>query len=370
MSRPTPLRPAPPGAPAFGATAALRRWFGPAYDWRLGWPRPDGPKLLPVDPWPGDAVSGSTWLADPGRADPAFGDHGFAWLRDLRAVGGDEARHIGRQCILDWVGRHGRWHPDAWAPAVTGARLQSWLYGYEFFLGAADDDSRARVLQSVARQIRHLAWHRPPATPGAGLAAALGVVFGRLALEGRVAPETELEPALAAIGRSLLDDGLHVSRSPAVHLAVLADVVGLRALLVQADLAVPLALSTAIDRMAPVARMLRHGDGGLALFHGRAQHRMPGLVSGAVDRVSNEGRPAVTDAVIARADRDPAGPPGPLRRPPGPAGAAGRPGTCRTAAAPGWRRTGHWWSWTAVPPWTTGTRHPVRSRSPSGANGW
>src|SRR6202008_4150726 len=70
------------------------------------------------------------------------------------------------------------------------------------------------------------------------------------------------------IMRQLLPDGCHAERSPAAQLAALQDLTEIRALLQAAPVQLPPALSSAIDRMAPALRMLRHGDGGLALFNG------------------------------------------------------------------------------------------------------
>src|SRR5262249_23279556 len=64
-----------------------------------------------------------------------------------------------------------------------------------------------------------------------------------------------------------LADGGHVERSPAVQLAVLRDLVDIRAALHAAGREPPGDLSLAIDHMAPVLRMFQSGDGGLALFN-------------------------------------------------------------------------------------------------------
>ena len=70
------------------------------------------------------------------------------------------------------------------------------------------------------------------------------------------------------IARQILPDGCHAERSPAAQLAALQDLTEIRALLQAAQTQPPLALTSAIERMAPALRVLRHGDGGLALFNG------------------------------------------------------------------------------------------------------
>ncbi|MGH7152404.1 MAG: heparinase II/III family protein, partial [Acetobacteraceae bacterium] len=63
-------------------------------------------------------------------------------------------------------------------------------------------------------------------------------------------------------------DGCHPERSPAAQLAALQDLTEIRALLQAAQAQPPAALASAIERMAPALRLLRHGDGALALFNG------------------------------------------------------------------------------------------------------
>jgi uncharacterized heparinase superfamily protein len=70
------------------------------------------------------------------------------------------------------------------------------------------------------------------------------------------------------VDRQVLPDGCHIQRNPALHLAVLRDVIAIRTLLIGADLDVPLFVDGVIERMVGMLRFFRHGDGGLALFNG------------------------------------------------------------------------------------------------------
>jgi uncharacterized heparinase superfamily protein len=62
-------------------------------------------------------------------------------------------------------------------------------------------------------------------------------------------------------------DGGYISRSPERQLSVLRALIDIRSALRAADAEVPDALTQAIDRMAPMLRFFRHGDGALALFN-------------------------------------------------------------------------------------------------------
>ena len=88
------------------------------------------------------------------------------------------------------------------------------------------------------------------------------------------------------IARQVLADGCHAERSPAAQLAALQDLVEIRALLQAAQAQPPASLASAIERMAPALRSMRHGDGGLALFNG-----------------SREDHSALIELVLAQAGR-------------------------------------------------------------------
>ena len=91
------------------------------------------------------------------------------------------------------------------------------------------------------------------------------------------------------IARQVLPDGCHVERSPAAQLAALQDLTEIRALLQAAQTQPPTALATAIERMAPALRALRHGDGGLVLFNG-AKEENPVLIDLVLTQAGRGGR--------------------------------------------------------------------------------
>jgi uncharacterized heparinase superfamily protein len=278
----------------------------PLYNLTLKSPPPVALLSLPSDPWPGDAARGrallthgysfagitvtsetAPWL-HPGVANEFITAlHGFEWLRDLRAVGGDAARRQARQLVGDWIAQFGVWHPEAWRPDVLGARLANWITFHDFFCASADDRYRISVFDSLGRQARHLARTLPRATGGEELIVAMrGLIQSGISLPGGdMRAELGLRLLSRELGRQILADGCHSSRSPGTHLTVLRHLIDIRAALRVARLAVPDMLQTAIERMAPMLRFFRHGDGGLALFND-----------------TQVGDPLLIEAVLTQAD--------------------------------------------------------------------
>ncbi len=268
---------------------------------------PESPALPVRDPWPGDPGEGARLL----RGELAFGGavaplrpggwpdataplrlraaaHGFAWLRDLRALGTDAARLRARALIADWIGA-AQLDAVAISPDVTGARLAAWLGHYDFFAASADDLFRQRLMARLIGDARDLAAALPAeAQDVRALVALKGLIAAAVALPEQAAFLTRALRFLPAeIGQQILPDGCHVCRSPAAQLAALQELMEIRALLHAAQVGAPPALASALERMAPAMRALRHGDGGLALFNG-----------------TGEANPALIDLALAQAPRN------------------------------------------------------------------
>jgi uncharacterized heparinase superfamily protein len=249
---------------------------------------PAAVKLNPPDPWPGNAALGGAILQgsftfagktleqpaplwDPVGAERDWCSslHGFAWLRDLRATGGDAARRAARELVVSWIEQNRRWRRPAWEPVVIGSRLANWLSQYEFFASSADLELRQMLLASATRQATHLHRILPAGLAGADvIAAAKGLIYAGTCLPGGQAwRERGLALLSRELPRQILADGGHVERSPARHFAMLRDLIDLRATLHAAEVEAPAHLHSAIESMAAVLRLLQHGDGGLALFN-------------------------------------------------------------------------------------------------------
>jgi uncharacterized heparinase superfamily protein len=73
--------------------------------------------------------------------------------------------------------------------------------------------------------------------------------------------------------RQILPDGGHISRNAGALLELLVDLLPLRTVFTARNAPPPAALLNAIDRMMPMLRFHRHGDGNFALFNGMGPTR-------------------------------------------------------------------------------------------------
>ena len=301
-----------------GVFALRSRFYGSrVYGYLLNGRQPPFIAISPEDPRPGSidignelfrgvyrfagetihAPNEAPWAVGGGSPDWQREAHGFAWLRHFEACGGDAAGRQVRLYVKDWLTRYDQWHPLAWEPAVIGRRLISWAAASETILAGNDVVFRSLVLNSLARQVRHLGRSVGDASPGpARMTAAIGYAIGTLALtEGDKPLGKALSMVEEEIARQVLVDGGTITRNPSDLVFLLEDFVLLRDTLTRSQSEIPMKLISAIDRIAPMIRFFRHGDGGLALFNGSFEETLE-PIAGILARAEAPGKP-VNNAV-------------------------------------------------------------------------
>ena len=196
--------------------------------------------------------------------------HGFGWLRHLRAADTSIARSHARALVSEWM-RHTRRADDfAWEPDVTARRVMSWLSQAPLILDGCDYNFYRRFMRSLNRQVRHLRRTAFDGTPGLPR---LRVMIAQTAAGLSMSDQPRLLRSAARLldqelVRQILPDGGHVSRNPAAILELLIDLLPLRQAFNARGGQPSRILLSAIDRMMPMIRFFRMGDGSLARFNG------------------------------------------------------------------------------------------------------
>jgi len=235
---------------------------------------------------------GSPFLATPPSEVWSEELHGFSWLRHFTAADGDAARTYAQTLVAGWIGDAGDWDDIAWRPHVLGRRLISWVSNGALIIDGSDLIYRSTLLRNMARQARHLARTASLAPAGEPrFTAALGLAFSGLCLsEGQKRLDKGLALVCREVEKQILPDGGHVTRNPAAMLSILLDLISLREAMVHRHIHVPKPILDAIDRMMPMLRFFRHGDGKLALFNG-ANEGTEGAIDAALSADDTKGRP-------------------------------------------------------------------------------
>ena len=195
----------------------------------------------------------------------------FGWLRHLRAADTALARANARVLVDDWMTLKGRPSQDvAWQPEVAARRLRSWLSQSPLILDGADRAFYRRFMKSLGRHAAFLSSALTEGLPGeTRLFAAVALAELGLCAEGMGKLQRRATRLLAEeLTREILPDGGHISRNPQKLLDLLLDLLPLRQTFAARAIAAPPQLLNSIDRMLPMLRLFRHGDGALALFNG------------------------------------------------------------------------------------------------------
>jgi uncharacterized heparinase superfamily protein len=202
--------------------------------------------------------------------------HGFGWLRHLRAAETALSRANGRALVADWMAANRRGSSGVAArPDVTARRLISWLSQTPLLLEGADAVFYKAFVKAVAQEEYRLS-RMVPALPDNEIQLQAQIALVHYALAA-VEDDALIRKAAARLcdllDRQVLPDGGHVTRNPEIVLHLLLDLLPLKLAFISRRIQTPKPIMSAMDRMIPMLRMLRHGDGAIALFNGAGATR-------------------------------------------------------------------------------------------------
>jgi uncharacterized heparinase superfamily protein len=239
-----------------------------------------------------DVRQGSVFEARAPSRDWAEALHGFDWLPPLSGAGGDAARDLATGLITQWLTLNPRYSEPAWYPQVIAERLVNVFAHGRFVLANSEMLWRSRMMVFLREQSRILARIAAEAPDGLPRfqAAAAHALSGACLDDSTKRLESGLARLEAEIARQILPDGGHASRSPETLAHAYRHVVMVMDALTAIGHPVPPALRSAHDRMAPMLRFFRHGDGALALFNG-GRESDPRMIEALLARDEVRGQP-------------------------------------------------------------------------------
>ncbi len=196
--------------------------------------------------------------------------HGFGWLRHLRAAESAITRANARALVDEWITLNSAQDPIAWRPDVVARRVLSWLSQAPLVLDESDVRFYRRFLRSLTRQVRRLRHTVSDARDGVPrFQVVIALAAAALCMAGQQRHiRTATKRLTDELARQILPDGGHISRNPGALVELMIDLLPLRTVFSSRNIPPPPALLNAIDRMMPMLRFFRHGDGNFALFNG------------------------------------------------------------------------------------------------------
>ncbi len=207
--------------------------------------------------------------------------YGFGWLRHLHAANSVLARDNARTLVSDFVRRNRKVSAAARHPQVISRRMMAFLAQSPLVLEGADHEFYALYLDAVRQDAKALREARHVSDdPAIRLGATLALTALGLCVEGAERLERRMGRELSdQLDEQILADGGHVSRNPRVLIDLLLDLLPLRSTYAARGLDAPRGLVSAIDRIVPHLKMLRHPDGSIALFNGMGASQVDALAT-------------------------------------------------------------------------------------------
>jgi uncharacterized heparinase superfamily protein len=217
-----------------------------------------------------DVEGFSVFDAEPPNEEWSRQLHSFGWLRHLRATDMNLSRSNARSLIDEWIRYSGRHDAAAWQPDVIAQRISAWLSQTPLILDGCDYSFYRRFLRSLTRQVRRLrrvAYDGAPGLPRLRVMTALAGAALSMPDQPRFLRQAARRLDLELVNQ-ILPDGGHVSRNPGAILATMIELLPLRQAFAARGVKPSRILVSAIDRMMPMLRFFRLGDGSFAHFNG------------------------------------------------------------------------------------------------------
>ncbi len=217
----------------------------------------------------------SPFEVPPPSEDWAESLHGFGWLRHLRAADSGITRANARALVDEWIAMKGAGNAVAWRPEVMARRVMSWITQAPLVLDDSDVRFYRRFMRSLTKQVRQLRHTASEARDGVPrLQAMIALMYAALCMANQSRHIKQAVKRLSdELDRQILPDGGHISRNPGALIEILVDLLPMRQVFTARNTPPPAALLNAVDRIMPMLRFFRHGDGNFALFNGMGPTR-------------------------------------------------------------------------------------------------
>jgi uncharacterized heparinase superfamily protein len=193
----------------------------------------------------------------------------FIWLRDLHAVGGDEARQVARRLTESWMREHSGLTGLPWKSYIAAERAVLWLQHYSFFAAGSDEAFQESLSQFLIFHLYRLRAHyyaRYADDDPLLMIKAMMTITG--CLKGYETWFETLESCLEEYLSQNVDERFEGRRmSPSAQLETVIHLLDIRLLYQAKKQRAPVYLKDMLCQMAAVLKRAQMGTGTLPAFH-------------------------------------------------------------------------------------------------------
>lgn len=196
--------------------------------------------------------------------------HEFGWLKHLRAAETSISRTQARTLVDDWIRLRGTMRDFTSNQELMTKRVIAWLCHSPLLLQECDLTFYRRFMRSLSKQVHQLRLAHKKTAPGMPrLYSAMALGYAAVCMgESEKTIRRGLKRLDFELAQQILPDGGHISRNPHAVITILSLLLPLRQAIISRDIVPSSILIGAIDRMMPMLRFFRMGDGSFAKFNG------------------------------------------------------------------------------------------------------
>ena len=192
----------------------------------------------------------------------------FMWIKDIRAVGTDEARIFVRQKILSWINQSDYLSQHIWNVEIMSKRIFYLLTNLSFFFETANDSFQKQFAENINKQsILLIKKTKRVNNLKNKIFLSKSLLLSSLCfknLEKYFAYSIKL---LQKTIETTIKDGMHYLRSPSEHFYFLCSLLDIKNFFGNLNMDLPDGLNEIIKEMTLILNFFRIGDGHLAIFN-------------------------------------------------------------------------------------------------------
>ncbi len=208
--------------------------------------------------------------------------HSFSWLAHLLALNSKDGDEAAKAAILAAIENMSVRHRIAWQGDVAAIRFVHFCAAAPHVLPLLTKAEKQKFIHALHQHAHFLQKLAHLESDGmARLTAICGFAYSAFALSGGIGQlHVAMHRLNRELGRQVLEDGVHISRSPDALLPVLPILIAIGDEMRRRELPMPNGFAAILKNATRSLAFFLHGDKGFALFHGSTQSDMARAVTG------------------------------------------------------------------------------------------
>ena len=193
--------------------------------------------------------------------------HSFMWIKDIRAVGNNNARIFLRRNLLAWINEIDYSNEQIWEENVLAKRIFYLLTNLSFFFETAEESFQKKFSEHLNKQSMILC-KIIKGKKKTNIFSVKSMILSIFCFDNlRYLYSNSITLLLKTLEEDISEDGLHRLRSPSEHFFFLCSLLDIKNFIGNMNKKLPKEINQKLDQMLSVLKFFRIGGGQLAIFN-------------------------------------------------------------------------------------------------------